>query len=300
MSSTAILTTRRRGGVLLAAALVVGAAGGGSAILSSGPDPDLAQAAGMSTPDLHYRYGNSVELGKGQARTYVVLDGMSGRPVELGVALSETALEGLPQHSPDHGPGTHGPYSEYLLELPADHQTPYRFVELDWNPQGHGGPHTAPHFDFHFYRVPLETRNQIVLEDPDFAAKAARLPAAEEIPARYVSTHVLLETTPGGMTVPRMGLHWVDSISPELPPRSQPFTTTFIVGSWNGQVIFDEPMVTRAFILAQRAAPTAGSIPVPAAKRYLPAGYYADSYGITWEEGSREYRIALKGLSRRN
>lgn len=42
------------------------------------------------------------------------------------MALSARALDGLPKHSPSHGPGTHGPYSEYLLELPADNPTPYR------------------------------------------------------------------------------------------------------------------------------------------------------------------------------
>ena len=97
-----------------------------------------------------------------------------------------------------------------------------------------------------------------------------------------------------------MGLHWVDLASPELPPQSKPFTTTFIVGSWNGQVIFDEPMVTRDFILAQRTGPaTAAAMPVAPAKRYLPAGFYPATYGITWHEASREYRIALQGLTRK-
>jgi hypothetical protein len=174
-------------------------------------------------------------------------------------------------------------------------------VEVDWNPDGHGGPYTAPHFDFHFYRVPLATRNEIDLNAPDFAAKAARLPAEAEIPARYVSTHVLLNTTPAGMTVPRMGLHWLDAASPELPPSNQPFTRTFIVGSWDGQVIFDEPMVTRAFILAQRTGPaSAREIALPPAGRYAPAGFYPASYGIRWEEAAGEYRIALQGLSWRN
>jgi hypothetical protein len=250
---------------------------------------------------LHARYGTPVTLGNGQARTYVLVDPRSGQPTEVGVALSARALDGLPKHSPDHGPGTHGPYSEYLLELPADNPTPYRFVEVDWNPHGHGGPYTAPHFDFHFYRVPLATRNQIDLGAADFAAKAARLPAEEEMPAGYVSTHVLLGTSPAGMTVPRMGLHWVDTKSPELPPSNLPFTRTFIVGSWDGQVIFDEPMVTRAFILAQRSGPaTAQAIPLPAARRYAPAGFYPVSYGIRWDETAGEYRIALQGLTRRD
>jgi hypothetical protein len=256
-----------------------------------------AAARGGESAGLRSSYGTAVALGDGVARTYVLTDRRSGKPVEVGVALTARALEGLPKQSPNHGPGTHGPYSAYLLELPAGNPTPYRFVELDWNSNGHGGPYTAPHFDFHFYRVPVATRNEIDLTAPDFAAKAARLPAEDEIPAGYLSTHVLLKTTPAGMTVPRMGLHWVDLKSPELPPSNQPFTRTFIVGSWNGQVIFDEPMVTRDFILAQRTgAATADSIPLPAARRYVPAGYYPASYGIRWDEAAGEYRIALQAL----
>lgn len=260
-----------------------------------------AAATRGSRPAAHARYGAPVALGNGEARTYVQVDERTGNPIEVGVALTANALEGLPQHSPDHGPGAHGAYSEYLLELPADNPTPYRFVEIDWNPHGHGGPYTAPHFDFHFYRVPLAVRNEIDLKNPDFAAKAARLPADDEVREGYASTHVLLNTTPAGMTVPRMGLHWVDTKSPELPPSNQSFTRTFVLGSWNGQVIFDEPMITRDFILAQRSGPaTATAIAVPPAKRYEPAGFYPESYGITWNESAGEYRIALQRLTRRD
>jgi hypothetical protein len=101
--------------------------------------------------------------------------------------------------------------------------------------------------------------------------------------------------------VPLMGLHWLDIKSPELPPSNRPFTATYIVGSWNGQVIFDEPMVTRDFILSRRtdAAP-ADSIALPLAKRYVPAGYYPVSYAVRWDAATHEYRIALQGLTPRN
>jgi hypothetical protein len=262
---------------------------------------NIHRAPAPSAGGLSARFGAPVALGNGQVRTYVMTDGQSGRPVEVGVALSAEALDSLPKLAAEHAPGTHGPSQAYLLELPAQNPTPYRFVEVDWNPMGHGGPYTAPHFDFHFYRVPLAVRNEIVLDDPAFAEKAARLPAADEMPAGYVSSHVLLKTTPAGMTVPLMGLHWLDIKSPELPPANRPFTATFIVGSWNGQVIFDEPMVTRDFILAQRTGPaSADSIPLPLAQRYVPAGYYPVSYAVRWDAAAREYRIALTGLTPRD
>ena len=103
------------------------------------------------------------------------------------------------------------------------------------------------------------------------------------------------------MTVPRMGLHWVDVASPELAPEPQPFTTTFIVGSWDGQVIFDEPMITREFILSHRTGETRSrSMSLPPARRYTPAGWHPSSYDITWDERLREYRVALTGLVERN
>jgi hypothetical protein len=63
--------------------------------------------------------------------------------------------------------------------------------------------------------------------------------------------------------IPRMGTHWPDMRSPELqgmlgnPQGYRPFTTTFIYGSWDGDFIFAEPMITRAFIMGRRTAETA-------------------------------------------
>jgi hypothetical protein len=99
-----------------------------------------------------------------------------------------------------------------------------------------------------------------------------------------------------------MGLHWLDLASKELPPHNEPFTATFIIGSWDGRVIFDEPMVTRDFIASRRDAPDAGNsiIPVPSSKKYTPAGFYMTGYRVSWEPQAKEYRIALTGLQARN
>jgi hypothetical protein len=190
--------------------------------------------------------------------------------------------------------------TEYLLQLPAQDRSPFRFVELDWNPMGHGFPYEAPHFDFHFYTIPVEERNSIDPSDPAFATRAANLPAADLIPAGYLSSHQLVGKTPAEVSVPRMGLHWLDLASPELPPKSQPFTATYIVGTWDGKVIFQEPMITRAFILGLRDGGTSEvAFAVPSAQRYEPAGLYPGGYRVSWDAGRREFRIALIGLQPR-
>jgi hypothetical protein len=46
-----------------------------------------------------------------------------------------------------------------------------------------------------------------------------------------------------------MGAHWADLLSPEF--SGSPFTKTFILGTYDGKVIFWEPMITRAYLLTQ-------------------------------------------------
>jgi Domain of unknown function (DUF5602) len=243
-------------------------------------------------------YGVAVALGKGQARTYVARD-RTGAALEVGVAMDEAALEGLPATGSVAVSG-HEHHDSYILSLPAGSGMPYRFVELNWNPNGHGGPYTAPHFDFHFYRVPQAERDAIDPAVAGYAERAANFPRPEQFPAGYVSSHTLMNLSPAQAAVPKMGLHWLDLASPELPPKNQPFTATFIVGSWDGKVIFDEPMITRDFILAQRDKPAATEIPVPASVRSSPEGFYLKGYQLSYDAQWKEYRIALTGLSIRN
>jgi hypothetical protein len=253
----------------------------------------------------HVQYGTPVQLGEGRARTYVVLDQKAGgAPLEVGVALDERALDGLPTHGTGDGP--HGNFVAYDLPMPAQNATPYRFVELDWNPAGHGHPHGDPHFDFHFYTIPQEQRNAIVPSDPQFQAKANNAPGAAFIPQPYM----MVPAPPNAVAIPRMGVHWLDPRSPELqellgnPAGYKPFTTTFIFGSWDGKFIFAEPMITRAYIVGKKSATDAAMqdevIALPTAQRYAEPGYYPQAYRIAWNAQAKEYRIALTQLTRRD
>lgn len=261
-------------------------------------------------------YGPAVKIGNGTARVYVLQDdARGGLPFEVGVALSEGALEGLPapmaMPSSAGGEHEHVDSHTYDLTMPDRHETPYRFVELDWNPGGHepARVYDLPHFDFHFYTVEREVRDAIdptKVSKQEYLAKSALLPPEVERAPNYVAL-----SAPGTpvVAVPRMGTHWVDIRTPELQglfgraEAYRPFTTTYLHGSWNGQFIFDEPMITRAFILGRKAASTPAQrdslIPLTQPKAYGSVGYFPNAYRISYDAETREYRIALTQLERR-
>ena len=230
--------------------------------------------------------GSAVALGNGTARTYLTT--VNGMPTELGVALTEAALTGLPHHGGNSAPQPDGhTMFEHILPLPAGNPTAFRHVMLNWNPGGHEPPgiYDTPHFDIHFYTIDVADRLAIDPSDKAFQQKAERGPAAELVPKGYV--------LPAPVGFPQMGVHWVDPTSPEL--NGKPFTSTFIFGSWDGKLIFAEPMFTKAFLESKPQF----SAPIPQPVRYARAGVYPTAYSVKWDEATKEYRIALTGLEKR-
>lgn len=226
-------------------------------------------------------YGAGVPLGRGIARTYLVQaeDGS----VELGVAISEEAVASLPE------PGAPGAVImpdglstfAFELALPEPNPTPYRHVLLDWNPGGHEPPglYYLPHFDFHFYLIESEARLAIDPRDPTFVEKAARYPEPALIPQGYFA--------PEPAAVPAMGVHWLDPASPEL--NGELFSRTFLFGSWDGEVIFGEPMITIAYLETKPNV----TMPVPLAERSLASGRLPPSYTIRWDAEAQEYQVGI-------
>ena len=294
-------------GVALAIASFVACSEPGSTGVTSNTSASLDRA-GFDQAGAHRQYGAAQRVGNGTVRTYIVTDQKNaGRPLEVGVALSEQALEGLP--APVESTDPMANMHMYTLELPARNPTQYKFVQFDWNPKGHepDSVYTYAHFDFHFYTVPVEVRNSILPSDPQYAAKAANYPAPEYRPPFYLDAATAANAPAAAVTIPMMGLHWLDVRSPELqkltgnPAGYRPFTKTFIYGTWDGQFIFDEPMITRAYILEKKTATDPSVVdevvPVPTAQKYSPAGFYPSAYRITWDAQQKEYRIALTQLS---
>ena len=240
----------------------------------------LSRAA-EGPPGTHRQYGPPVKVGNGMARTYIILN--HGVPSELGIALSERALDGLPAPS-----GAQVDTHKWDLRLPAQNPTQYQLVELDWNPAGHPPPmiYTVPHFDFHFYTISQAERDAI-LPGPNFVAQTENVPPAEFLPPGYMPDRM-----PNGslIGIPMMGVHWESASSPEF--HGHPFTSTFIYGSWDGHVTFNEPMVTLAYL--QSHPDSVGTIAVPAA--FEQPGYHPTAYRVTYDTQAKEYRVGLVGL----
>ena len=261
---------------------------------------------GVSAPGSLRADGAAQRIGNGTVRTYVLYDPANRTvPIEVGIALSARALEGLPAPMATHGAtdamSSHFDTHERLLALPGENRTPYQFIQFNWNPGGHEPPgvYDQPHFDFHFWSASQEVRNSIVPENPEFAVKGAKLPAEQFRSQHYIDASAAARAPAAAVTVPKMGLHWLDVRSPELQGRT--FTKTFIYGSWDGEFVFDEPMITRDYIVAKRTATDPGVrdeiIEMPTPARRQVAGYYPRAYRISYDPETKEYRIALTRLT---
>ena len=242
------------------------------------------------------RYGPETALGEGTIRTYLIVDD-SGNPSELGVAISETAMATLPDLSDKP------PMESFIameLTMPEGSPAPYRLVGFDWNSIGHPPVdiYGEPHFDFHFYMIDTAVKSAILpaegeapnefgeFADTPFAERAMKAPTAGYLPVHYAYAP--------GSAVPMMGGHWIDPASHEF--HGQAFDKTLIYGTWDGEVIFVEPMITKAFIESKPE----GTYDIPAPEKVPSPGWYPSAYVVKYDANAKEHRIALTGLAERN
>jgi hypothetical protein len=214
-------------------------------------------------------YGPSKSIGNGTVSTYVAMQ--AGEPIELGVALSEAALNGLPDQM----------IMEHLAYPAQAASMPYTFMMFGWNPQGHipAPIYTLPHFDFHFYFA-AESEVMKVPGGPD-----PIIPDATLVPEGFIA--------PGNAAVPAMGVHWMARSAPEL--NGQVFDKTMIYGFTAGRQIFIEPMITKAYLETKPNYETEIAQP----QRFGTPGLHATRYSIKYDPSAKEYRIAISAFVRR-
>ncbi|WP_278312653.1 DUF5602 domain-containing protein [Lolliginicoccus levis] len=258
---------------------------GGSETTTTAPS-DTTTAADEQ-PGANLERGPVVTVGEGEASAFVTVDA-EDNPREVGIRITEDALEGLPD-DPD------APPTVWTLELPESAgSTMFNHVSLDWASGGHEPPglFDKPHFDMHFFMIDETDVAEIMPTDPEFTAKAANLPDEPYMPEGYV---VPPEPPIEMQGVPNMGVHWLDSAD-ELVPGEYVFESTLIMGSWDGEFIFVEPMITREWLLGKPSLEQ--DIPQPEA--FTRDGYFPTTYSVEFDEETSEYVITLGGLEERS
>jgi hypothetical protein len=250
----------------------------------AGCSAESRQSSSTTPSDSGTFSGPSQELGNGTVKTYVTLND-GGQPTEVGLRLTPTALEGLPQSD-----------TTLMIDFPdqaAD--TAFDHVMLNWNPQGHEPPELfgRPHFDFHFDMVDMATMEAINPDDAAYAAKAEHLPEAKYVPQDYA-------VPPGppvaAQAVPNMGVHLVDSSDTSLVPGEYDFTQIIINGVWDGRYTFIEPMITRDWLMTEPSLEQ----PLKQPQAYQEPGYYPTTYAVHVDQQTEEYVVSLGGLTMRD
>lgn len=207
----------------------------------------------------------------------------SNQVIEAGLTLPLAAIE-TPSESTHRSATRHagtrhetGPAGSFLtLDFPeVVQQTAYlNHFELHWNPNGHEPErYAAPHFDFHFYGVPMTEVAQVTAPDP-VAPDPSRVPAGYFYAGREAC-------------VPQMGVHAVDTA--EFAPDAAPFRASMILGYYNGKMTFVEPMITRAALLEKQ--PIEMTIPRPAVLGRVTR--YPTHVSITFDSGLNAYRCVF-------
>ncbi|MBA2330342.1 MAG: DUF5602 domain-containing protein [Flavisolibacter sp.] len=217
-------------------------------------------------------YGPQVKVGAGHVRSFIIIN-HNGEPVELGVEMTRSSMEDLPE-APHEAMIEH-PFTYWLpLHPKAKQFTPYQHIELNWQPIGHPPFFFAPpHFDIHFYTISKDVQMSIPQPTPSNIHLFGP-PSPGYLPEDYIIP---------GAPIAQMGRHWLDRTSPVLSPPFI-FQHVMIYGTFDGKVVFLEPMVTRNFLLSN----TETHVPIKQPAIYDPnQNYYPTMYNI-YSEGNKE------------
>lgn len=221
--------------------------------------------------------GECADVYGGQVCTWATIDA-TDRVTEFGATIPLATIEGAPAEMEMAWP----PAAQASLALPGAVRaaTGMQHFTVNWEAGGHPpGPYLTPHFDFHFYSIPATDRMAIDCSD---TTKPATLPVGyamedPEVPGLGVLV---------GTCVPQMGMH---SLPASEMGSTDIFSATVVMGYYQGQPIFVEPMIARAKLLERASF----EMPMP-----LVEGAPADaprprSVVATYDAEANAYRIAF-------
>ena len=246
----------------------------------------ISLIAKMSSKKLKVFKGPQVALGYGKVRSWISVDS-KGFPSEIGIEITPEAFKNLaPNNSKTLPPA--GKTIVVPLQLKATQLTPFDHIGLNWNPNGHEpqGVFDVPHFDFHFYMISVKEQMAIPEWSSQTDAAFNNYPSMGYMPADYF-------TPPGPATAePQMGKHWL----PANLGAYLPFSKIMIYGSYNGQLIFVEPMITLNYLLSNVDFSMNYSQP----QHFAKAGNYPTKYNIYHDDITGNTYVTLSDFVSRN
>jgi hypothetical protein len=228
----------------------------------------LISTPGIVVPTTEVK-GECGAVFKGQVCTWARTQG--GKLVEVGASVPMASIESAPA---DVAEMAWPPVAEAKLKLPASAQAKSGFTQLTvfWEAMGHApAPFMTPHFDFHFYLVPVGEEMTYSCKD---RTKPAALPAGYVLPdeplppdlAKMIGVDTLI-----GVCVPNMGMHAVPIAD---VTRKDAFVGDFVIGYYGGKPVFIEPMLPKARLMEKKSFDLA--IPtIPGLKGNYPRVFHA-------------------------
>lgn len=214
-------------------------------------------------------YGDSVMFGDGMVRTWVNVNS-SGLRQQIGVEMTPGAFNNLPLIQT----------SDVLYFPITSDDTLVNHMFFGWNPNGHPPPgiYDVPHFDFHFVMVTRSER-EAVMPGPD---SIINFPYA--VP----------DYRPDPVAIPFHATHWGDTS--DAVYHGGIFTKALIYGFYRGKIFFEEPMVTRAFLLTNPDV----VVPIKQAYRATQEGYYPREYRVAYFPENQTYNVIIQNFFHRN
>jgi hypothetical protein len=183
---------------------------------------------------------------------------------------------------------------ERVLPLPPEAtrraDIPFKWILLNWNPQGHAPPHIygRPHFDIHYVMEPIE--NIFAIMPGPCGEEFIRCDQFERAVVPVPEGYMHPDFQNVGAAVPAMGNHLVDLTGHEF--HGSTFDRAWMYGAYEGRVTFWEEMVTREFLLTR--PDTCFDIKTPAAVAV--AGYYPTRSCFGFGDETGEQRVSVEGF----
>jgi len=163
-------------------------------------------------------------------------------------------------------------------------------VLLNWNLHGHVPPgvYDVPHFDVHFYMVPIE--EVFAIHDGPCGPELVNCDhfAMAKMPVPDGKMHP--DFSDVDAVAPAMGNHLIDLTGHEF--HGMPFTASWIYGVYGGRVTFWEQMVALDYLLSR---PNACS-PIKSPASVAVAGYYPTQRCVRYDAGADAYVVSLEGF----